>query len=319
MICYIVSYSELYDMTGRQKMEIKQLEYFVAACEKGSFNKAAECLYTSQPNVSKVISGFEKELGRSLFERSSKGIKLTPFGETIEEYAQNILKNIQMINSTVSVNPGAKLAVSTFSSNLLAKFLIDFYKETDEKYNIEHLQGTAEEITDNVKKGLSELGVVFIAQNQLTSFQHILTHKNLKFCPMDTKELCVYVGRNNPLYEKDSISFSELPGLKFISGVRDYFSMEHHLESVSLGIIKREMLNNVICTTSEYVFINALVNTDICAMGVNFPRDQYQEYGVKTLTINDCEPFLAVGWVARENHELSRPCVEFIKRLKQVL
>ena len=73
-------------------MEIKQLEYFVAACEKGSFNKAAECLYTSQPNVSKVISGLEKELGRSLFERNSKGIKLTPFGETIEEYAQNILK-----------------------------------------------------------------------------------------------------------------------------------------------------------------------------------------------------------------------------------
>lgn len=75
-------------------MEIKQLEYFVAASEKGSFNKAAECLYASQPNVSKVISGLEKELGRDLFERNSKGIKLTPFGETIKEYAQNILKNI---------------------------------------------------------------------------------------------------------------------------------------------------------------------------------------------------------------------------------
>lgn len=36
-------------------MELKQLEYFMVACEKGSFNQAAECLYTSQPNVSKVI------------------------------------------------------------------------------------------------------------------------------------------------------------------------------------------------------------------------------------------------------------------------
>lgn len=33
-------------------MELKQLEYFMVACEKGSFNQAAECLYTSQPNVS---------------------------------------------------------------------------------------------------------------------------------------------------------------------------------------------------------------------------------------------------------------------------
>ena len=52
-------------------MEIKQLEYFVAASECGSFNKAAQCLYTSQPNVSKVVSSLEKELGRELFERKS--------------------------------------------------------------------------------------------------------------------------------------------------------------------------------------------------------------------------------------------------------
>ena len=44
-------------------MELKQLEYFMVACEKGSFNQAAECLYTSQPNVSKVIGMLEQELG----------------------------------------------------------------------------------------------------------------------------------------------------------------------------------------------------------------------------------------------------------------
>ena len=53
-------------------MELKQLEYFMVACEKGSFNQAAECLYTSQPNVSKVIGMLEQELGRALFERTSR-------------------------------------------------------------------------------------------------------------------------------------------------------------------------------------------------------------------------------------------------------
>ncbi len=47
-------------------MELRQLEYFMITCEKGSFNQAAECLYTTQPNVSKVISSLEKELGRPL-------------------------------------------------------------------------------------------------------------------------------------------------------------------------------------------------------------------------------------------------------------
>ena len=43
-------------------MELRQLEYFMITCEKGSFNQAAECLYTTQPNVSKVISSLEKEM-----------------------------------------------------------------------------------------------------------------------------------------------------------------------------------------------------------------------------------------------------------------
>ena len=62
-------------------MELRQLEYFIVVCEKGSFNRAAECLYTSQPNVSKVIHSLEKELGRSLFERSPRGLRITPYAE----------------------------------------------------------------------------------------------------------------------------------------------------------------------------------------------------------------------------------------------
>lgn len=300
-------------------MEIKQLEYFVAASEKGSFNKAAECLYTSQPNVSKVILSLEKELGRELFVRNSKGIQLTSFGEMIKEYAQNILKNAQLIHSTVSVNPGAKLKVSTFPSNLLAGILVSFYEETKENYTIEHLQGTAEEITDNVKSGLSELGVVFIAQNQLAAFQHILTHKKLEFHPLATRELCLYVGKNNPLYERSEVRLSELPKLRFVSGARDYFSMEHHLETISLGIISREMLNNVICTNSEYALIHALSTTDLCGMGVKFLTNQYEGHGIKTLTVKDCEPFLTVGYVTSEQHILSSPCVEFIEKLREKL
>ena len=47
-------------------MDMKQLEFFVTACERGSLSKAAECLYTSQPNISKNIRSLERELGRPL-------------------------------------------------------------------------------------------------------------------------------------------------------------------------------------------------------------------------------------------------------------
>ena len=64
------------------KMEIKQLEYFAAAVEYGSPNRAAEKLYTTQPNVEPRVKQSGKELHVTLLERSNKGIKMTPQGKS---------------------------------------------------------------------------------------------------------------------------------------------------------------------------------------------------------------------------------------------
>ena len=189
-------------------MEIKQLEYFVITCQKGSFNQAAECLYTTQPNVSKVIGSLEKELGRKLFERTSRGIHITPYGETVREYAQNILHNIGLINSMADRNQGEKFTISTYPSNMIARLLTDFYKEWGISYIVEHQEGTVEEVCNRVSQGMSEIGIVYVAQNQLNSFQHILSHKKLKFEPIDIKEACVYVGPNNKRFNDGGLTLS---------------------------------------------------------------------------------------------------------------
>ena len=73
-------------------MDIKQLEFFVIACERGSLSRAAACMYTSQPNVSKTITALERELGRPLLKRTGKGVVPTVYGETVLEYARMVLK-----------------------------------------------------------------------------------------------------------------------------------------------------------------------------------------------------------------------------------
>ena len=296
-------------------MEIKQLEYFAAACDQGSFNKAAACLYTTQPNVIREISSLEKELGRELFVRDSKGIRLTPFGETIREYAGNILKNVGMIHSMVPLNPGQKLSISTYASNFLARLLLDFYEETKGTYVIEHFQGTAEEVTDRVKQGISEIGVVVLAQKQTAAFCHILEHKRLEFHHLGNRKLCLLVGRSHPFYHRDEVRFDELSGLKFIQGVRDYFSMEHHLESVSMGVINQKNLHHAILSNSDFVYVNALDQTDICGLGLCLPGEQYWIHQVKMLPIIGCEPVLTVGCVFVEGQKLSAPAEKFVQLL----
>ncbi len=80
-------------------MEIKQLEYFVTAVDQGSLNRAAEQLYTTQPNVSKVIGALERELRVPLFERSNRGIRMTAQGELLYSHAASILKHSHIIRS----------------------------------------------------------------------------------------------------------------------------------------------------------------------------------------------------------------------------
>ena len=53
-------------------LEVKELQYFVVCADLSSFSRAAEVLYTTQPNVSKVIRSLEEKLGFEVFERDNR-------------------------------------------------------------------------------------------------------------------------------------------------------------------------------------------------------------------------------------------------------
>ena len=109
-------------------MEIKQLEYFAAAVEYGSLNRAAEKLYTTQPNVSRVLNSLEKELHVTLLERSNKGIKMTPQGEELYGHAMSILKHSNVIRSMSERPNGRRFSVSGYRSGLLTKLMVQLYQ-----------------------------------------------------------------------------------------------------------------------------------------------------------------------------------------------
>lgn len=300
-------------------MDIKQLEFFVIACERGSLSQAAACMYTSQPNVSKTIRSLEHELGRPLLERSGKGVSPTVYGETVLEYAKMILKATATISSLAVPDMKNSIRISTYPSNMMARLLTDFYKEWGHMYSIEHHEGTAEDITEQVHQGISEIGIVYVAQHQVQTFQHILSHKNLEFIPLKTKKICLYVGPCHPLYHGQSVDFSELQELKFVRGVRDFFSMEHHLETVSMGVIDTKDLNHAAYTNSDHLTINLLLYTDVCSLGLDFMYEPYSQYDLKALPINGCEPFLQVGYVKDPARILSRQAEWILEKFHQML
>lgn len=300
-------------------MDLKQLEYFTVTCECGSFSKAAACMYTSQPHVSKVIRALEQELGRPLLTRHGKGVQPTTFGKAVLEHAGLMLKASAAIGALALPAEREGLRISAYPSNMISRLLVDFYGAWGTDFSIEYREGAVEEITDHVHRGISEIALVYVAQSQVPVFQHILSHKNLEFVAQDVKKLCVYVGPKHPLYKNDSIDFTELPKLKFIRGIRDFFSMEHHLEKASMGIVDTNILDYIIYTNSDHLNINLLLHTDICNLGLKFMYAPYQQYDIKALEINGCEPFLQVGYVKTPDRPLSPQALWIIEHFHEML
>ncbi|MDI6497554.1 LysR family transcriptional regulator [Leuconostoc suionicum] len=92
-------------------------------------SKATAKLFTPQPNVSRVIKLFEQELGSPLFERTSKGLKLTAYGKSIYSYAENILKNVNLITDTNSISSNNNFYVATYPSNIMSWLLVELYQK----------------------------------------------------------------------------------------------------------------------------------------------------------------------------------------------
>ncbi len=73
-------------------MNLERLRVFRTIVEEGSFRRAAERLYLSQPSVSQNIAALEKEYDVRLFERKGRTIALTPEGRALHVLASDLLR-----------------------------------------------------------------------------------------------------------------------------------------------------------------------------------------------------------------------------------
>ena len=78
-------------------MNLLHMKYAVEIAKTNSINKAAETLYVGQSALSRAIKELETNLGVVLFERSAKGMFLTPDGEVFVRYAKSVLKQVEDI------------------------------------------------------------------------------------------------------------------------------------------------------------------------------------------------------------------------------
>ena len=75
-----------------RRLRLDQMRLLVAIAEAGSVSEAAHTQHVSQPAASRAIAELEQALGDRLFERLSRGVRLTPLGRAFADRAASIVR-----------------------------------------------------------------------------------------------------------------------------------------------------------------------------------------------------------------------------------
>lgn len=298
-------------------MELKELKFYLACVECGSLGKAAEKLYTSQPNVSKVIRSLEDELGAALFDRTSKGMILTPFGKMIYEYAKRCVENAEELQALTQSHQADAFSISTYRSNVMARILAKQYRETPDM-RIEHREGSMDEVLENVERGISEIGIVYVARRHYKTFLNTVHRKKLEFHLLDYRDTCIYVGPNSPLYDRKAVTFEELSQERFLFNLSETFSLQEGIEHDEMGLIKPQTFRMSVRTNSEHFAATMLAETDILELGIYLEYPVETPRDVRAIYINGEDSRAALGVVVSAGHMLSPHAKKFVDNLSEM-
>lgn len=206
-------------------MNILHVKYAVEVAKRGSLNKASEILLVAQPNISRSIKELEADVGITIFERTTKGMVLTPDGEEFINYAKGILNQIDAVENmyknghvkkqkfSISVPRACYIsdAFSQFSKKLGDKPCEIFYKETNSKRTINNI------LTHDYK-----LGIIRYAENYDKYFKQMLEEKGLLYELVTEFSYCVIMSEKNKLAKKENVNFSDLTDLIEIAHADPY-------------------------------------------------------------------------------------------------
>lgn len=164
------------------KINLKQLEAFVATAEFSSFTKASEELFLTQSTVSSHISALENALGFRLIQRSARQrVALTKEGELIYREAREILDRCQALQDMKNHTQENRLVIGASSvpgQCLMPEIMADFLAICPGSQYVQ-LRGDSIRIHDYLAQGKANLGFVGVAANPKEYHYHPVAEDRL--------------------------------------------------------------------------------------------------------------------------------------------
>ncbi len=268
-----------------------QLDTFLKVADAGSFLKAAEQLYISSPAVIQQINLLEERCGAALFERTNRGVKLTPAGRSLYQDAKAIIQMCE--DSLARVKDAAGISNNTirigtsllFKCRMLPKLCAEAGRRHPElSFELPPLSGPITKGND-----FADLGKKY---DLLEGIYCTISWKGLcSFLELFRTPICCAVSSSHRLAKAGKLTLSDLNG--------EYLVMPMAHVSKELDAFRREIIKNhptihiidsqyygldtfTLCELNPYVLITQPVYSDIHSSLVTIPleNDYTLPYGI---------------------------------------
>ncbi|MEQ8314832.1 MAG: hydrogen peroxide-inducible genes activator [Gammaproteobacteria bacterium] len=263
-----------------ENLSLKQIHYFAAVAEYGSFRQAAARLDITQPTLSNQVASMEKALKVQLFERSRKGITITPQGRELLTSARRIIEEAQGFTSRAAMLSGG--GIGTFRLGVtptLGPYLLPhILNPIHDRYSDLKLY-----VREDAPSDL-ETGLLNGQHDLILSTQPIMSNE-LVVAPLFREPLKLAIARDHRLARKTRINRMDLVGEPVLT------ITEHHLFHRQITELC-ERLGAVVRRDYEGTSLDTLRQMVVMGMGIAFLPALYVKSEIrssKELRVTDVE------------------------------
>ena len=194
-------------------MTLQQLRYVIGIAKVGSFNKAAENLFISQPSLTAAIRDLEEEIGIVIFNRTSRGVSLTPDGEEFVAQANQLYHHYETLRGRYdkAVQQKKKFAVSTQHYSFAVKSFVEMVKKFNiDEYEFALRETKTKDVIDDVAGLKSEIGILYLSNFNRKYINYLFKERDLEFHHLIDCKAYAYMWKNHPLATRKSVNLMDL-------------------------------------------------------------------------------------------------------------
>ena len=303
-------------------MTIQQLRYAVGIANTGSFNKAAEALFISQPSLTMAVQDLEKQIGITVFNRSNRGVTLTPEGEEFIARANELLNHFKSVVARYDEESQKKkrFAVSTQHYSFAVKSFTNMVKKFNiDDYDFALRETKTKEVIDDVTSLRSEIGIIYLSDFNRKYLTYLLKENDLVFQKLVICNAYAYMWKNNPLASKPYVTLEDLsqyPCLSFEQGESgNYYFAEEILSTNeyhrTIKANDRATMLNFMVDLNGYTLCSGIISEEINGsdyVAVPFKDDK-----------GECDRQMEIGYIVKKNFMLSTICRIYIREMEEYL